>query len=86
MNIGVVKKRSSKNSLYDAGSSNLALCDNLEGWDGMEDKREVLRRREHMYTYGWFILMYGRNQHNIVKQLFSNWEYIKKNKIFLWAF
>ena len=26
-----------------------------------------------MYTYGWFVLMYGRNQHNIVKQLFSNW-------------
>ena len=24
------------------------------------------------YTYGWFMLIYGRNQHNIVKQLSSN--------------
>ena len=30
------------------------------------------RGRGHMYTYGWFMLMYGRNQHNIVKQLSSN--------------
>ena len=22
--------------------------------------------RGHIYTYGWFMLMYGRNQHNIV--------------------
>ena len=27
--------------LYDAGSSNLVLCDNLEGWDGMGGGREV---------------------------------------------
>ena len=52
MNIGVGKKNSSKNSLHEAGSSNLALCDNLEGWDGMEDRSKVLRRREHTYTYG----------------------------------
>ena len=25
-----------------------------------------------MYAYGWFMLLYGRNQHNIVKQLSSN--------------
>ena len=25
-----------------------------------------------MYTYGCFMLMYGRNQHNIVKRLSSN--------------
>ena len=25
-----------------------------------------------MYAYGWFMLMYGRNQHNIVKQLSPN--------------
>ena len=34
-----------------------------------------LRRRGHMYTCGRFILMCGRNQHSIVKQLSSN----KKN-------
>ena len=26
----------------------------------------------HMYTYGWLMLMYGRNQYKIVKQLSSN--------------
>ena len=30
------------------------------------------RRRERMCTYGWFTRMYGRKQHNIVKQLSSN--------------
>ena len=28
--------------------------------------------RWHMSACGWFILMYGRNQHNIVRQLSSN--------------
>ena len=28
--------------------------------------------RGHTYTYGWFMLISGRNQHNIVKQLSSN--------------
>ena len=55
----------SGNLLYDTGGSNL-LCDNLEGWE------EVSSGRELMYTYGWFMLKYGRNQHNIVKQLSSN--------------
>ena len=27
--------------LYEAGSSNQVLCDNLEGWDGVGDGREV---------------------------------------------
>ena len=30
------------------------------------------RGRGHMYIYGWFMLMYGRNQYNTVKQLSSN--------------
>ena len=25
--------------------------------------------RGYMYTYSWYMPMYGRNQHNIVKQL-----------------
>ena len=48
----------------------LVLCDNLEGWDG--GGREVQEEEDIMYTYGWFVLIYGRNQHNIVKQLSSN--------------
>ena len=40
------------------------------GWGGRWEGGS--RGRGHMYTYGWFMLMYGRNQHNIVKQLSSN--------------
>ena len=29
------------------------------------------REKGHMYPYDWFMLMYGRKQHNIVKQLSS---------------
>ena len=28
--------------------------------------------RWYMYNYGWFVLLYGWNQHNIVKQFSSN--------------
>ena len=46
------------------------LCDNLEGimewrWEGGS------ARRGHIYTCDWFMLMYGRKQHNSVKQLSS---------------
>ena len=34
--------------------------------------REDPEGGDHMYTYGWFTLMCGRNQHNIVKKLSSN--------------
>ena len=40
------------------------------GWSGRRE--EGLRGRGHMCTYVWFMLMYGRHQHNIVKQLSSN--------------
>ena len=48
------------------------LCDNLEGWEG------GVRGRGHMYTYGCFMLMYGKNYHNIVKLLSHN---LKKNLV-----
>ena len=44
------------------------------GWGGRWEWG--LRGRGHMYTYGWFILMYGRNQHNNVKQFLQ----LKKKK------
>ena len=31
-----------------------------------------------MYTYGWFMLMFGRNKHNSVKILILKNKYIKK--------
>ena len=40
------------------------------GWGGRWEGGS--RRRGHMYTYDLFMLMYGRNQDNIVKQLSSN--------------
>ena len=48
------------------------------GWGGRWE--EGLRGRGHMYSYGWFMLMYGRNQHSIVKQLFSNEKLINLKK------
>ena len=40
------------------------------GWGGRWEG--LTRETGYMYTYGWFMLIYGRNQHNIVKQLSSN--------------
>ena len=34
----------------------------------------------YIYTYNWFVLLYGRNQHNIVKPLSSNQKKIFKLK------
>ena len=42
------------------------------GWDGRWE--EGSGSCGHMCTYGWFILMYGWNQHNIVKQLSFNYK------------
>ena len=38
-----------------------------EYWSGLP-----LPSPGYMYTYGWFTLMYGRNQHNSIKQLSPN--------------
>ena len=41
------------------------------GWVG--DGKEVQEGGAiHVHTYGWFMLMYGKNQNNILKQLSSN--------------
>ena len=36
------------------------------------------RMMRHMYTHGRFMSMYGKNHHNIVKQLASNYIFLKK--------
>ena len=36
-----VKQIASGNLLYDSGTSNLVLCDNLEGWDRVRGEKEV---------------------------------------------
>ena len=40
--------------------------DDPEGWDGEGGGREC-QDGEHVYTHGWFMWMYGKNHHNIVK-------------------
>ena len=45
--------------LCDAGHPKPELCDNVERSGG--------EGGGHMYAYGRFILMYGKNHHNIVK-------------------
>ena len=42
------------------------LWDNLEGYVGREVEG-LFRMRGDMYTYDQFMLMYGKNLHNIVK-------------------
>ena len=48
-------------------------CTGITLRDGMgrESERGV-QDKEHMYTYGWFMSMYGKNHYDIVKQLASN--------------
>ena len=43
----------------------MMLCDNLEGWEGRVVVG-LIRGRGHVYTYGRFLLMYGKNHHDIV--------------------
>ena len=56
--------------LYDAGSSNPVLWNNLEGWDGGRENQEG--GDIGILNYGKFMLIYVRNPHNTVKQLSSN--------------
>ena len=42
--------------------SKLGLCDNLEGWDGVESRRKGQEGEKCIYM----MLMYGRNQYTIV--------------------
>ena len=59
-------------------NSNPVLCDSSEVWDGVGGWGGRFKR-EGAYVYlpnGWFTVIYGSNQHNIVKQLSSN--FLKK--------
>ena len=66
-----VKQITSQNLLYDPGSSNSMLCDNLERWDRVGDGGGFWGSG-HVYTYGWLMLMYGKNQQNILRQLWAS--------------
>jgi len=56
----------------EAGSPNLVLCDHLEGRNSVGGGWVAQEGGDIHKTYGWFMLMYGRNPHNMVEQLSSN--------------
>ena len=59
-------KQMASGSLHSQRSPKPSLCDNLEGWRVREVGRGT-RGRGHMYTYGGFMLLHGKNHHNIIK-------------------
>ena len=59
-----------------ANELNPGLCGNIEVYDGVRGKGD-LRGRGYIYILspyglGWFMLLYGKNEHSIVKQFSSN--------------
>ena len=47
------------------------FCNNLEGWDREGGGMEAQEGGD-MYSYGWFMLIFGINQYNTVRQLSFN--------------
>ena len=65
-----VKMIPTGNLLYDSGNSNQGSVTNQRGGVGWGGRWEGgSRGRGYMYTYGWFMLTFGRNQYNSIKQL-----------------
>ena len=54
--------------MHEAGCSGLVHWDDPEGWDGEGGGKEG-QDGKHMYTHGWFMWLYGKNNHNIVISL-----------------
>ena len=52
--------------MHETRCSGLVHWDDPEGWDGEGGGRGV-QDREHMYTCGRFMSMYGNTHYNIVK-------------------
>ena len=51
--------------MHETGCSGLVYWDDPEGWDG-EGGGIGVQDGKHMYTHGWFMSMYGKNDYNIV--------------------
>ena len=58
----------SASSMHEAGHQKLVLWDNPEGWGAEGQGRGVWYwgGEGHMYTWGRFMSMYGKNHHNVV--------------------
>ena len=64
--LSFVKQIASPGLMHETGCLGLVHWDDPEGWDGEEGGREG-QDGEHMYSHGWFMWMFGKNHHNIVK-------------------
>ena len=64
--LSYVKQIVSSGLMHETGCLGLVHWDDPEGWDGEAGGRGV-QDGEHMYTHGWFMWMYGKNHHDIVK-------------------
>ena len=64
--LSYVKQIASPGSMHDIGCLELVHWYDPEGWDG-EGGGSRVQDGEHMYTRGWFMSIYGKNHHNIVK-------------------
>ena len=59
--------------MHEAGHPKPVLWDNPEGGGGEGGGGGEVQDGRHMYTHGRFVLMYSKNHHHIVKELFSNY-------------
>ena len=64
--LSYVKQITSQGVMHETGCSGPVHWDDPEGWDGDGGGKRV-QDGEQMYTHGWFMWMYGKNQYNIVK-------------------
>ena len=64
--LSCVKQIASPGSMHETGCSGLVHWDDPEGWD-VEGRGREGQDGEHMCAHGWFMSMYGKNHHNIVK-------------------
>ena len=64
--LSYVKQIASQGVMHETGCSGLVHWDDPEGWDGEGGGKEG-QDGERMCTHGWFMGMYGKNHHNIVK-------------------
>ena len=61
-----VKQIASPGLMHETWHSGPVHWDNPEGWDE-EGRGRGVQDGGHVYTRGWFVLMYGKSHYNIVK-------------------
>ena len=64
--LSYMKQIASPGLMHETGFLGLVHWDDPEGWDG-EGGGSRVQDGEHMYTHDWFMSMYGKKHHNIVK-------------------